>query len=146
MKPSIRPSDEDAAATSARLEIEKALAQYEAALNASDTTAVAKMFVADAVFMAPNNPSVIGVDAIQKAYNGIFQTITFDTELAVEEVVQTAPEWAFVRTNSKGFVTVKAIEQRVPDANHELFIFQKDVGNQWKIARYSFATTNPLPH
>ncbi|WP_210275632.1 YybH family protein [Rhizobium sp. G21] len=146
MKPSIRPSGEDAAASSARLEIEKALAQYEAALNASDTMAVAKMFVADAVFMAPNNPSAIGLDAIWKAYDGIFQTITFDTELTVEEVVQTAPEWAFVRTSSKGFVTVKATEQRVPDANHELFIFQRDASNQWKIARYSFATTNPLPH
>lgn len=146
MKPSIKPSGEDAAATSARLEIGKALAQYEAALNASDTTAVAEMFVADAAFMAPNNPSAIGLDAIQRAYDGIFQTITFDMELTVAEVVQTAPEWAFVRTNSKGFVTVKAIEQRVPDANHELFIFQKDVGNQWRIARYSFATTNPLPH
>lgn len=67
MKPSIKPSGEDAAATSVRLEIGKALAQYEAALNASDTTAVAEMFVADAAFMAPNNPSAIGLDAIQRA-------------------------------------------------------------------------------
>ena len=145
MIPSFKPSGEDEDATSARLEIEKTLAQYEAALNASDTTAVAKMFVADGVFMAPNNPSVIGIDAIQKAYDGIFRTISFDTELTVAEVVQTASEWAFVRTNSKGFVTVKAIEKRVPDANHELFVFQKDASDQWKIARYSFATTNPLP-
>ncbi len=64
MKPSIKPSGEDAVATAARLEIEKALAQYEAALNASDTTAVTEMFVADAVFMAPNNPAAVGLDSI----------------------------------------------------------------------------------
>ncbi len=145
MIPSLRPSSEDEAATSARQQIENALAQYEAALNASDTTAVAKMFVADGVFMAPNNPSVIGTDAIQRAYDGIFETISFDTELTVAEVVQTASNWAFARTNSKGFVTFEALEQRVPDANHELFIFQMDANDQWKIARYSFATTNPVP-
>lgn len=146
MKSSLRPPGEAAATTSSWLEIEGALRQYENALNASDTTAIAGMFTADAVFMAPNNPSVVGVDAIQKAYARLFQTIFFDTELTVEEVVQTAPEWAFVRTSSKGFVTIKAIEQRVPDANHELFIFQKGAMEGWKIARYSFATTNPLPH
>ncbi len=29
-----------------------------------------------------------------------------------------------------------------PEANQELFIFRK-VGDDWKIARYSFSTTNP---
>ena len=70
--------------------------------------------------------------------------ITFDTELTVEEVVQVAPNWAFARTSSNGHVTVNAIKQRVPDANHELFILEKDRHGAWKIARYSFATTNPL--
>nr|WP_299171142.1 hypothetical protein [uncultured Brevundimonas sp.] len=103
------------------------------------------MFAADGVFMAPNTPSIIGADAIRGAYAGLFQAITFDTELTVEEVVQVAPDWAFVRTSSNGQVTVKAIQQRVPDANHELFVFQKGDDAAWKIARYSFATTNPLP-
>jgi hypothetical protein len=42
-------------------------------------------------------------------------------------------------------VTVNAIKQRVPDANHELFISQRRDDGAWKIARNSFATTNPLP-
>jgi len=104
MKPSIKPSGEDAAATSARLEIEKALAQYEAALNASDTTAVAEMFVADAAFMAPNNPSAIGLDAIQRAYDGIFQTITFDMELTLWRKLcrplQSGPSYGRIRKGS----------------------------------------------
>jgi uncharacterized protein (TIGR02246 family) len=125
-------------------DIEKVLETYEAALNASDTDAVLAVFASDGVFMAPNSPSTVGVDAIRAAYSGIFQTITFATELTVEEVVQVAPNWAFARTNSKGFVTVHANGARVPDANHELFIFQKNDNGAWKIARYSFATTIPL--
>lgn len=130
---------------SVHADIEGVLQTYETALNASDTNAVLTVFAPDGVFMAPNSPSTVGADAIRAAYNGIFQAITFDTELTVEEVVQVAPNWAFVRTSSNGHVTVNAIKQRVPDANHELFIFQKSDDNAWKIARYSFATTNPLP-
>ncbi|MGO8465323.1 SgcJ/EcaC family oxidoreductase [Rhizobium leguminosarum] len=126
-------------------DIEKVLQTYEAALNASDTDTVLTAFAPDGVFMAPNSPSTVCTDAIRAAYSGIFQMITFDTELTVEEIVQVAPNWAFVRTSSNGHVTVNAIKQRVPDANHELFIFHQGDDDAWKIARYSFATTNPLP-
>ncbi|WP_429594550.1 YybH family protein [Sphingomonas zeicaulis] len=131
---------------SAEAAIEKVLAAYETALNASDTSTVLSLFAPDGVFMAPNNASAVGATAIRQAYMGIFQAITFDTELTVQEIVQIAPDWAFVRTNSNGHVTISAINQRVPDANHELFVFQKDSNGIWKIARYSFATTLPLPH
>lgn len=126
-------------------DIEDVLLAYETALNASDPDKVLSVFAPDGVFMAPNNPSTVGAEAIWAAYDGIFRTITFDTELTVEEVVQVAPDWAFARTRSNGHVTVKAIKQRVPDANHELFVLHKGQDDAWKIARYSFATTNPLP-
>jgi ketosteroid isomerase-like protein len=85
--------------------------------------------------MSPNNPSTVGADAIRAAYTGIFQAVAFDTELTVEEIVQVASNWAFVRTSSNGHVIVNAIKQRVPDANHELFIFQKGDDNARQIAR-----------
>jgi uncharacterized protein (TIGR02246 family) len=144
MKKLVKSAGTTANAASVQADIEEVLKTYETALNASETDTVLTAFAPDAVFMAPSSPSTVGADAIRAAYNGIFQTITFDTELTVEEVV-VAPNWAFVRTSSKGNVTVNAIKQRVPDANHELFIFQKGDGGARKIARYSFATTNPLP-
>jgi hypothetical protein len=39
-------------------------------------------------------------------------------------------------------VKVTATGQSSPEANQELFVFQK-VANDWKIARYCFSTTNP---
>jgi ketosteroid isomerase-like protein len=30
------------------------------------------------------------------------------------------------------------------EGNQELFIFKKDEDGKWRIARYSFSTTNPL--
>lgn len=145
MKKLAKTTGKTAHAAAVQADIEKVLQTYETALNASNTDKVLTVFAADGVFMAPNNPSTVGADAIRAAYNGIFQAIAFDTELTVEEVVQVAPNWAFARTSSNGHVTVNAIKQRVPDANHELFVFQKGDDEAWKIARYSFATTNPLP-
>jgi uncharacterized protein (TIGR02246 family) len=144
MKKLVKSTSSTADAASVQADIEEVLQTYEAALNASDTDTALTLFAPDSVFMAPNSSSAVGADAIRAAYNGIFQTITFDTGLTVDELVQVAPNWAFVRTSSNGHVTVNAIKQRVPDANHELFIFQKG-DDAWKIARYSFATTNPLP-
>lgn len=145
MKKLMKSAGATANSDPAQVAIEEVLQTYEAALNASDTETVLSVFAPDGVFMAPNSLSRVGVEAIRAAYDGIFGAVTFDTELTVEEVVQVAPNWAFVRTSSKGHVTVNAIKQRVPDANHELFIFQKSDSGTWKIARYSFATTNPAP-
>jgi uncharacterized protein (TIGR02246 family) len=123
--------------------IQDALAAYETALNGSDVDRVLEAFAADGVFMAPNNPSAVGADAIRGAYGGIFKAITFDTELTVAEVIQVAPDWAFVRTDSNGHVIVHATKQRVPDANHELFALNKGDDGRWKIARYAFSSTLP---
>ena len=128
-----------------RTAIEVVLRNYETALNGSDVEGVVSSFEEDGVFMPQHGPATIGAVRIRAAYEGIFETITFDTELAVEEIVPVASNWAFVRTSSAGSVNVKAIGQRVPDANHELFIFHRRADSEWKIARYCFSTTNPAP-
>jgi uncharacterized protein (TIGR02246 family) len=144
MKTLMRSTGDTASVTSAQADIESVLQTYETALNASDIDTVMTVFASDGVFMAPNSPSMIGADSIRAAYAGIFQTISFDTQLQIEEIEPVATNWAFVRTSSVGFVTVHAIGARVADANHELFVFQKGDDERWKIARYCFSTTNPL--
>jgi uncharacterized protein (TIGR02246 family) len=118
------------------------LAKYEDALNRSDTATVMKLYASDGVFMAQNFPSSVGADAVRKAYDGVFRAITLTVKFAVAEVKQVGSDWAFARTNSAGMVKVNATGQSSPEANQELFVFQK-VGNDWKIARYCFSTTNP---
>jgi uncharacterized protein (TIGR02246 family) len=118
------------------------LAKYEDALNRSDTATVMKLYASDGVFMAQNFPSSVGADAVRDAYDGVFRAITLTVKFAVAEVKQVGSDWAFARTNSAGMVKVNATGQSSPEANQELFVFQK-VGNDWKIARYCFSTTNP---
>lgn len=132
-----------AKADSTRQKIEAVLQTYETALNTSDTEKVITLYAPDGVFMPQHSPSSIGTKAVRAAYVRVFDAIKLEVEFHVEEIVQIAPDWAFVRTNSAGFVTVNATGERGPEANQELFIFHKDADGNWKIARYCFSTTNP---
>ncbi|MET4296241.1 uncharacterized protein (TIGR02246 family) [Bradyrhizobium sp. LB8.2] len=126
-----------------RVDIEGVLQAYETALNTSNAEAVMNLFTSGAVFMPQYSPSSRGTDEVRAAYNQLFLSITFCVELQVEEIVQIAPNWAFVRTSSDGWIIPLTTGVRTSDANHELFIFEKDDDHEWKIARYCFSTTNP---
>jgi uncharacterized protein (TIGR02246 family) len=119
------------------------LAKYEAALNASDTDAVMRLYMEDGVFMPPFSQSAVGAAAVRKAYDAVFKAITLSVKFHVAEIVQIADDWAFARTNSAGTTTVHATGAKSAEANQELFIFRNDADGRWKIARYSFSTTNP---
>jgi uncharacterized protein (TIGR02246 family) len=126
-----------------RAAIESVLATYKAALNASDTETVLTLYTADGVFMPQHSLPSVGADAIRAAYGGVFNAIKLEIDFEIDEIAQVAPNWAFVRTRSEGFVTINATGDRVPEANQELFVFTKTNAGEWRIARYIFSTTNP---
>jgi hypothetical protein len=56
------------------------LANYQEALNQSDTNSVMKLYASDGVFMLQHSPSSVGADAIRKAYDAVFNTIKLDVD------------------------------------------------------------------
>jgi uncharacterized protein (TIGR02246 family) len=118
------------------------LKDYHSALNGSDTEAVLKLYAPDGVFMPEHSPSSVGIAALRRAYDAVFTAITLTVEFENAEVRQIAPDWAFARTNSAGRTKNNATGVEGPEANQELFLFQK-IDAAWKIARYCFCTTNP---
>src|SRR5712692_10565981 len=84
------------------------LSKYQDALNQSDTDAVMELYASDGVFMPQTSPSSIGVDAVRKAYDAVFQAIKLAVKFDIAEVVEMAPDWVFARTNSAGTVKVHA--------------------------------------
>lgn len=126
-----------------RAAIESVLATYEAALNASDAETVLSLYAPDGVFMPQHSLPSAGADAIRAAYDGVFNAIRLEIDFKIDEIAQIAPNWAFARTRSEGFVTINATGARAPEANQELFVFTKTDAGEWRIARYIFTTTNP---
>jgi uncharacterized protein (TIGR02246 family) len=123
--------------------IRAVLSSYEAALNGSSTEAVMPVYAEDGVFMAPNNQSAVGIAAVRRAYDAVFEAITLKVKFAIAELVIMSPQWAFARTNSAGTQKINANGATSVEANQELFIFKKGNDGQWRIARYGFSTTNP---
>jgi ketosteroid isomerase-like protein len=97
----------------------------------------------DGVFMPPYSPSAIGSAAVRKAYDSVFAAIRLTVKFNIAEIVEMSPDWVFARTNSTGTTLNHATGKTSAEGNQELFIFRRDRDGKFKIARYSFSTTNP---
>lgn len=119
------------------------LAAYNLALNAADTAAVMPLYMNDGVFMPPYSPSAVGSAEVRKAYDNVFAAIRLTVKFNVEEIVEMSPDWVFARTNSAGTTLDHSTGKTSAEGNQELFIFRRDRDGKFKIARYSFSSTNP---
>ena len=123
--------------------IHAVLESYEHVLNAGDAAGVVRLYTEDGVFMAQHHPSAVGIDAVKAAYEAAFKAIDLNVEFDIVEIEVVADDWAFARTNSAGTITINATGDQVAEGNQELFVLKKTNDGEWKIARYSFSTTNP---
>lgn len=121
--------------------IEALLSEYKKSLNTSDAKLAQSLYTKDGVFMPSDIPSAIGSEAILKSYEFIFTQIQLSIEFFIEEI-EIEGNLAFATTSSKGSVLIHATGDNFPEANRELFVFEK-VDGVWKIARYMFNKTEP---
>lgn len=123
--------------------VAEALSAYNQALNSSDMNAVMPLYAENGVFMPPYSPSAVGLAEVRKAYEAVFAAIQLTVKFNVAEIVEISSEWVFARTNSAGTTLNHATGAISKEGNQELFIFHKEKDGKFKIARYSFSTTNP---
>lgn len=121
--------------------IEELLSEYKKSLNTSDAKLSQSLYTKDGVFMPTEAPSGIGSEGILKSYEYVFSQIQLNIEFFIEEI-QIEGDMAFAVTSSKGTVIIHATGDTIPEANRELFVFEK-VNEEWKIARYMFNKTEP---
>ena len=121
--------------------IENLLGEYERSLNTSDAKLAQSLYTKDGIFMPTEAPSGIGSEGILKSYEYVFSQIQLNIEFFIEEI-QVEGNMAFAVTSSKGTTLIHANGETIPEANRELFVFEK-VDGIWKIARYMFNKTEP---
>ena len=122
--------------------IARLLQCYETALNTSSVEKIMALFASDIVYMPEHSPASVGAQAVQGAYNCLFLSMTFGVEIHVEEIMQMAPDWVFVRTSSSGYVISLATGRRAANVGQELFILKRSDDGDWKIARFCFSKAN----
>jgi len=119
--------------------IEALLIEYKKSLNTSDAGLAKSLYTKNGIFMPSEAPSAIGSENIVKSYEFIFSQIQLNIEFFIEEI-EVEGNLAFAVTSSKGTVKILANGVEAPEANRELFVFEK-VNEEWKIARYMFNKT-----
>ena len=125
----------------AKKQIEELLGIYQKSLNTSDAKLAQSLYTSDGIFMPSEAPSGIGSEGILKSYEFVFSQIQLKIEFFIDEIVVEG-NMAYAVTSSKGTVKIHASGVEVPEANRELFVFERVTG-QWKIARYMFNKTEP---
>lgn len=121
--------------------IEQLLSVYKTALNTSDALLARSLYAKDGIFMPSEAQSAIGHDEILKAYQFVFSQIQLSIEFFIDEIT-VDNDFAFAVTSSKGSTLIHATGDVIPEANRELFVFEKIEG-EWKISRYMFNKTAP---
>lgn len=121
--------------------IETLLSEYEKSLNTSDAKLAQSLYTKDGIFMPTEAPSGTGWEGILKSYEYVFSQIQLNIKFFIEEI-QVEGNMAFAVTSSKGTTRIHATGDTIPEANRELFVFEK-IDDEWKIARYMFNKTEP---
>ncbi|MEL7003347.1 MAG: nuclear transport factor 2 family protein [Bacteroidota bacterium] len=121
--------------------IKTLLSEYKRSLNTSDAALAQSLYTKNGVFMPTEAPSAVGSESILKSYEFIFSQIQLNIEFYIDEI-EVEKDLAFAVTSSKGTTLIHATGDTIPEANRELFVFEK-VNNEWKIARYMFNKTEP---
>ena len=119
--------------------IEELLRTYQKCLNTSDAKLAQELYTKDGIFMPTQAPTGSGSEGILKSYEWVFSNIQLNIEFLIEEI-QVEGNMAFAITSSNGTVKVLATGDVAPEANRELFVFEK-INGEWKIARYMFNKT-----
>ncbi len=125
----------------AKKQIAELLNDYRRSLNTSDAKLAQSLYTKDGIFMPTEAPSGIGSEGILKSYEFVFSQIQLNIEFFIEEIAVEG-NMAFAVTSSRGTVKIHANGVEAPEANRELFVFEK-VDGAWKIARYMFNKTAP---
>lgn len=124
-----------------KMNINDVITRYGKLLNASDTDGILDLYGQDPVFMPQHAPAQVGRDQVRGAYKQVFDTIKLNITFTVHEIEE-FDNLAYARTSSAGKTTIRGNGEIVNEANNELFVLRKEVGD-WKIHRYIFSTSNP---
>jgi ketosteroid isomerase-like protein len=130
----------DAQVAAVQKKVKAVVERYQDGLNSSDFAKIRPLFAPDAVAEWNEKGTVIGVDAMAKPYETLFQSIKFNTDFQYD-AVDIYGEIAIVRTHHPVGQTELHLKDgsRTLDFNREIFVLRRMDGD-WKIILYTFTT------
>lgn len=112
--------------------IKDASVAWDKAWNAGDADALASLYTADAVAMAPNQTSEAGRDAMRASSRKYFEQFSDENRSAVEDV-RISGDLAVARGTQETRTTVKAGGASFQDKSKWISAYQRQPNGSWKI-------------
>jgi ketosteroid isomerase-like protein len=117
---------------------------YSAAINANDLDLLLAMLTEDVVYLAPNEPALVGKAAVRPWVAEYFKEFKTHWEKSSLEFV-VAGDWAFDRYSYTSIDTPQGGGTPVEDLGKGLSIFHHDADGKWRVARDAWSSDLPLP-
>ena len=131
------------AAADTASDLQKIMDTYAAALNMGDVEKLVDLYCSKGVFMHEEMKAVIDQDALRAAYREINATLKVDLQFTIREAEE-ACDMAWLRSVSKGTVTVLKTGVETKQGYNQLVVFRKE-GGAWKIRAYLYGSNRPEP-
>lgn len=124
-----------------------AVARVLATIDSCARTGALHVFISlsadDVVMLAPDQPAVVGKDAVREYYRGFYGTFAIDTR---HEPIETHAVGDLVvsRGNGRGTITPKAGGQPMSFDNKYVMLFRRQADGSLKVWRVAFNSNVPL--
>ena len=134
-----RPGDQEAVTAA----VNDLWSRYSSSLNSGDIDLWMSLWVDDGVQMPPNEPPVIGRQAIRARNKGVLDRFTFNMTISNEEV-GVGEGWAFARGTYRATLTPKAGGGAPLSIDGKyMSILARQSDGSWKIHRDIFNSNVP---
>lgn len=122
----------------------QAHANYVAAINSNELDAVMDMLTEDIVFLAPNQPTLIGKEAVRPWAEGYLKAFKIHWEKETMELIVTG-DWAIEYYAYRSYDVPLAGGDPIRDAGKGINIYHHDADGIWRVARDAWNSDLPIP-
>jgi uncharacterized protein (TIGR02246 family) len=123
--------------------IKDANAEWDKAWNTGDAEALASLYTADAIAMAPNQPAGVGRDAMRDANRKYFDQFSDENRSVVDDV-RVFGDLAVARGTQETRTTVKASGHSFQEKSKWISAYQRRPDGAWKIMWEMYNSDLPL--
>lgn len=123
--------------------INAATAAWDQAWNAGNADALASLYTRDAIAMGPNDPALVGREAIQASSKKYFDEVNEENHSLVEDI-RVSGDLAVARGTQTTKTSPKAGGDSVEDKAKWIAVFQRQPDGAWKVLWEIYNTDLPL--
>ena len=115
---------------------------YVDAINSNDVERMLAMLTDDVVFMSPNEPVMVGKDALRPWLAGYVEAFETHWDKPVLEFIVNG-DWAFERYSYKATDTPLDGSEAIESTGWGLVIYHHDADGKWRVARDAWGPDHP---